>query len=391
MGSGRSVVSGGKSLWRELSSDDVGDFAAGLSYRLFLALFPFFIFITALGAFIAQLAGIDNPSDRVLERFGDALPSDARSILETQLTGVLGEQKPGLLSVGLIGTVWAASGAMGALMKATNRMYDVEETRPFWKRTGIALGLTLLGGLFFIGAFALAIAGQFVGSAAVDTVGLGGGTAMGVMVLGYAGALVLLMMAMAFLYWAAPDARLPFKWVSPGAVLFALGWVAATAAFGLYVANFGSYNATYGALGGVVILLVWFYLTSYILLAGAELNAMLAQRTAPEEAEVPAAEPGRWQGPVERSEDPDEAARAASGGNGVGGQAGLRADRRQEADTGAARPGPRGQTVREGGGRRDSDVEAVGAARGLTAVAVVGVAVWRAVAARRDRETQSGH
>lgn len=389
MASAGSVVSGGKSLWRELSSDDVGDFAAGLSYRLFLALFPFFIFVTALGAFVAQLAGIDNPSSRVLERFGDALPSDARSILDTQLTGVLGEQKPGLLSVGLIGTIWAASGAMGALMKATNRMYDVEETRPFWKRTGIALGLTLLGGLFFIGAFVLAIAGQFVGGAVVDRVGLGGGTEIGVMILGYVLALMLLMMAMAFLYWAAPDARLPFKWVSPGAVLFALGWLAATAAFGLYVSNFGSYNATYGALGGVVILLIWFYLTSYILLAGAELNAMLAQRTAPEEAEIPSAEPGRWQGSAEHSENPDEAARAASEGGGVRAQGDGRGDRGQEVETAATRPGSRG--LDGSGESRGGDVAPVGAARGLTAVAVAGVAVWRAVAARMDRGTQSAH
>lgn len=274
----RSVVSGARALWGEISSDDVSDFAASLSYRFFLALFPFFIFITALGGFIAHVAGTSDPSARVLERFGDALPSDARSVLDTQLRGVLEEREPGLLSVGLIGTVWAASGAVGALMKATNRMYDVRETRPFWKRIGIALGLTVLGGLFFVGAFVLAVAGRAIAGAIVETAGLGGVAEAGITVIGYVFAIVLLMVAIAFLYWATPNVRLPFKWVSPGAVLFALGWLAATLGFGFYVSNFGSYNATYGALGGVVILLVWFYLTSYILLAGAELNAMVAQR-----------------------------------------------------------------------------------------------------------------
>lgn len=393
MASARSVMSGGKSLWSELSSDDVGDFAASLSYRFFLALFPFFIFVTALGGVIADLGGFENPSTRIVERFGDALPSDARSVIETQLSGVLGEQQPGLLSIGLIGTVWAASGAVGALMKATNRMYDVQETRPFWKRIGIALGLTLLGGLFFVGAFVLAVAGRAIAGAVVEAAGLGGAAEASITVLGYVSALVLLMVAMAFLYWATPNARLPFRWVSPGAVLFALGWLVATAAFSIYVSNFGSYNATYGALGGVVILLVWFYLTSYILLAGAELNAMLAQKEAPEEAEVPEAEPGRWQQPVERTEKPDATAReithgggssavqggAARGANGANDGRQSREGRRETSGDSSPRSAP--------AGRRQE----VGTARGLMGVAVAGVALWRAIAARGDRETQSAH
>jgi len=308
----RAVISGGRSLWSELSADDVGDFAAGLSYRFFLALVPFFIFVTALGGFVAGLGNFEDPSNQLLDRFGDALPGDARSVLDTQLTAMLEEQRPGLLSVGLVGTIWAASGALGALMKAMNRMYDVQETRPFWKRTGVALALTLLGGLFFVAAFVLAVAGRAIADAIVDAAGLGSVAEAGVTALGYVLALMSLMVATAFLYWAAPNVRLPFRWVSPGAVLFAVGWLVATTAFTLYVSNFGSYNATYGTLGGVVILLVWFYLTSYILLAGAELNALLAQKAALDDAQVPHPEPGRWQEPVELADEPDEAARSTA-------------------------------------------------------------------------------
>ncbi|MGE0227857.1 MAG: YihY/virulence factor BrkB family protein [Dehalococcoidia bacterium] len=369
------AISGAKSLWHELSSDDASDFAASLSYRFFLALFPFFIFVTALGGLVAQIGGFDNPATRLVDRFGDALPSDARSVVETQLTGVLGDQRPGLLSVGLLGTIWAASGGVGALMKATNRMYDVEETRPFWKRTVIALGLTLLGGLFFIGAFVLAVAGRAIAREVVDALALGGYVQAGIAAAGYLAALVLLLVSMAFLYWATPNATLPFRWVSPGAVLFAFGWLIATVLFGLYVSNFGSYNATYGALGGVVILLIWFYLTAYILLAGAELNAMLAQRQAPEEATVPAPDPGRWEGEsIERADSPDEAARSASGQR-----------------TGPAAGGPSRGTPRAGERAPEASgaLGRAGAAWGLAGLAVTAVALVRAARLRGEQRTPS--
>jgi membrane protein len=291
-----SVTSNAKALWREASADDASDFAAGLAYRFFLALFPFLIFMTALGGFLAKVVGIDNPALEVVNRFGDALPGDARSVIESQLDGVLGAQHPGLLSVGLIGALWAASGGVGALMKAMNRMYDVEESRPFWRRTLIALGLTLFGGALFITAFVLAVAGRAIAMAVADSVGLGDLAQAGMTAAGYILAVVLLLVMVAFLYWAAPNAKLPFRWISAGSVLFTVCWLAATVLFGLYVSRFSSYNATYGALGGVVILLVWFYLTSYILLLGAELNAMLTEKEDPEEAEVPAPEPGRRSG-----------------------------------------------------------------------------------------------
>jgi membrane protein len=293
----RKVFRRGKELWQELSKDDVSDFAAGLSYRFLLALFPFFLFVTALGGVISRFLEVENPSLEILNRFGDALPSDARSVLDTQLTSVLDNQQPGLLSIGLVGALWAASGGMGATMKAMNRVYDVEESRPFWKRTLLAVGLTLLTGAFFITAFVLAVAGSAIATAVADEVGLGNAVRAAMFVARYVFVIGLLMAAIAFLYWAAPNAKLPFRWISPGAVMFTIVWIIATLLFGWYVSNFGSYNATYGALGGVVILMIWFYLTAYIMLAGAELNALLAQKEAPEEADVPQPEPGKWDTP----------------------------------------------------------------------------------------------
>ena len=280
-----------RALWREIGEDEVADWAAALSYRFLLALFPFLIFLGAVGGIVASLIGADNPAIEVLSRFGGALPSDARSLLETQLDAVLGEPQPGLLSIGLVGAIWAASSGLSSTMKAMNHAYDVEETRPFWKRTALSVGLTVLTGLVFIAASILAVAGQALGSAIADGIGLGDGLRAALLAGQLAVAVVLLTSAVAFLYWAAPNTTLRFRWITPGAVMFVVTWIAGSLVFGWYVSNLGSYNATYGAVGGVVVLMVWFYLTALMLLAGAELNALLAQQQAPETSEVLAAQP----------------------------------------------------------------------------------------------------
>ena len=206
------------------------------------------------------------------------------------------DQHPGLLSVGLVTAIWAAAGGMGATMRAMNHVHAVDEGRPFWKRTALALGLTLLGGAFFIAAFVVVVAGQAIGTAVADAAGLGDFSRVLMYVLRYALAIVLTLVAMAFLYWAAPNTRLPFRWITPGAMLFTVVWLPATLLFGLYVSHFGSYNATYGALGGVIVLMVWLYLTAFIMLAGAVLNAMLARRTRSQEARAEDVVPGERTG-----------------------------------------------------------------------------------------------
>lgn len=290
----RDAARHGRDFWRALSHDDVSDSAAGLSYRFLLALFPFFIFTAALAGIVSRLLDVQNPSAEVLVRFGDALPSDARSLMAGELTNILETQRPGLLSIGLVGALWAASGGVGATMRAMNRVYGVEETRPFWRRTLLAFALTLVGGAFFISAFVLAIAGQAIARAVADSAGLGDFTRAILFVVRLLLVIGLMLTAIAFLYWAAPNAHLPFQLITPGAVLFTGAWLLVTVLFGWYVSHFASYNATYGALGGVVALMVWFYLTAYLMLAGAELNAMLARRTAPEVLDATAPEADAW-------------------------------------------------------------------------------------------------
>lgn len=267
-----------KETYQEVQRDDVSGLAAELAYRFFVAVFPFFIFVAALGGVVATIAGIDNPTQQIMDQIGDALPRDAASVLRDQLAGVVESQNTALLSVGFVSAIWAASSGVRSLMKAVNRAYDSDENRPFLKRYALSVGLTLLAGTFILLAFAVLVIGQFAIEGVADRVGFGDLGRSLVSLARWPLALVLLIGAMAFVYWAAPSCALPFKWVSPGAVLFAVVWLLATFALGIYVANFGSYNATYGTLGGVIILLLWFYITSYLMLVGAELNALLYRR-----------------------------------------------------------------------------------------------------------------
>jgi membrane protein len=276
----------GKRLFKKAGEDDISGSAAELAYRFFLAVFPFFIFLAALGGFGASALDVQNPTDEVMNALGDSLPDDASSVLRTQLEGVLEQRNGGLLSISIVGALWAASSGMQALMKKTNAIYGVKETRPFWMKAAVGVGLTLAGAGLLLVAFFVFFAGQVYGPQIAGEVGLSGTAAILANLARLPFVLVMILLAVAFLFWRAPNTSLPMKWLSPGAVFFAVGWLIATLLFGLYVANFSSYNETYGALGGVVVLLIWFYMTSLLLLLGAELNVVLAEEFEPEAVEA---------------------------------------------------------------------------------------------------------
>lgn len=175
------------------------------------------------------------------------------------------------------------------MIKALNRVFDVPESRPFWKKYLVAVGLTLLAGFFFISAFTILLIGQFFTREIADELGMSSLARTLLYWARFPFAAARLLAVVAFLYWAAPNAKMPFRWVTPGALVFIVAWIAFTVGFGFYVANFGSYNSTYGTLGGVVVLMVWLYLSSFILLAAAELNSIVLEKAEPEE--VPASQP----------------------------------------------------------------------------------------------------
>jgi membrane protein len=273
----------GKRLFAEIQADDVPGLSAELAYRFLFALFPLFIFIAALGGFAAGLLGIQNPTDRLMQMIGETLPANARSLVTDQLRGVLQGGQGGLLSFGILAALWAASSGMKSTMKAMNRAYDVEESRSFLKKNLVGIGLTLLLGAAIILGFVLLMAGQFFASQIASALGMQEGFSLLVQIAQWPVAALVLLFGMAFLYWAAPNTDIPFRWITPGAVMFVIVWLLATLAFGFYVSNFGNYNATYGALGAVIVLMLWFYISAFVMLLGAELNAVLAKQVAPEQ------------------------------------------------------------------------------------------------------------
>jgi membrane protein len=276
------LMATGKGVVKETIADDVTGMAAELSYRFFLAIFPFAIMLAALSGFIADAVGAENPTEQIVDEFSSTLPEDTSSVLERQIDDVISSRDLGLVSFGLAGALWAAGGGMGALIKALNRTYDVPETRPFWKKTLLAVGLTLTAGLAIILAFIVMVGAGAWGTEVASWFGAGSEFETAVAVLRWPVAILLIMVAVAFLYRVAPNIEQKFHLVSPGAVLFTVVWLLATFAFGIYVSNFSSYNATYGALGGIVVLLLWFYLSSAVLLIGAELNAIIDSQLDPE-------------------------------------------------------------------------------------------------------------
>jgi membrane protein len=280
----RSLYAYGKRLIEKIGEDDVNGAAAEMAYRFFLALFPFFIFLAALSGFVASTFNVDDPTTEIMDLLGDSLPDDASSVLEEQLRSVTEQRNGGLLTLGILGAIWATSGGISALMKNMNRMYSVGESRSRWARYAISLGLTFLSAGVLVLAFVLFFTSQVYGPRIADEAGLADTARTLISLALWPATLLMIMFAVAFLYWLAPNAGLRLRWISPGAIFFTLTWLIASFGFGLYVANFGSYNATYGALGGVVVLLIWFYLTAFLLLVGAEINAAVAEKETGSEA-----------------------------------------------------------------------------------------------------------
>lgn len=264
-----------KATVQEFQRDDALGLAAQLAYYLILALFPFILVLVS----IMGLIGNPELASTVLGYFKQVTPVEVYTLIE-EFTGdiIRGEAKaPGLLSFGILFTIWSASGAFAALINALNRAYDVQETRPFWKVRGIAILMTLgLSVLILIGVLLL-VFGEPIGVAVANIFGLGGVFETTWNIVRWPVALMFLVLTVALLYYFAPDARQPFRWITPGGLIGVLLWVLASAAFSVYVNNFGSYDKTYGSIGVVIILLLYLYISSLTILFGATLNATLVR------------------------------------------------------------------------------------------------------------------
>jgi membrane protein len=269
-------------LVTQVMKDDVPDLAAVLAYRFLFAVFPFMIFLAAMAAFVAGWIGVSDPTSEIVNGLGNNLPPDVAKQLTPQLDQVVGQTRPALLSIGAVLALWAAQGGVGSLMKAMNRAYDIDDRRNYFAKTGTALALTVVGSIGLLVAVVALVGGSVMTEEAVSSVGIAPGVWSLISLLRFPVVLLLVAVAVAVLFTFGPDVRVSFRWTLTGGIVFAVVWVVVTALFGLYVANFASYANTYGALGGVIVLMLWFYLTGLILLVAAEVVSMLAAAHEPE-------------------------------------------------------------------------------------------------------------
>ena len=269
--------------------DNITDWAAALTYYAVLSIFPALIAMMSILGLVVDQATITRVITDTVTQIGprsavDTFTTPLEQISENRSTALFG------LIAGIALALWTASNYVGAFMRASNAVYDREEGRPFWKLKPLQLVVTLV----IVLLAALVVVALIVSGPVAEAIGsaIGAGDAAVTVwdIVKWPVMLVVVVLMLAILYWAAPNAKpAGFRWISPGSVVAVLVWILASAGFAFYAANFGSYGATYGALGGVIVFLVWLWITNIAVLLGAELNTE-TERSREIEAGVPGAE-----------------------------------------------------------------------------------------------------
>jgi membrane protein len=259
----------------EFREDDLTDWGAALTYYSVLSIFPALIVMVSVLGLIG-----DSATQPLIDNVGEVAPGPAKEIFTNAIRDIQsgGGAAGVLFVVGLAGALWSASGYVAAFMRASNSIYGMEEGRPIWKTlpTRVVLTLTLLL-LLAVAATGVVLTGGLAEEVG-GVIGLGSTAVTAWDIAKWPVLLLVVSFMFALLYWAAPNVEQPgFRWITPGSLVAVLVWVAASAGFAFYVANFGSYNKTYGALGGVIVFLVWLWISNLAVLLGAELNAELAR------------------------------------------------------------------------------------------------------------------
>lgn len=277
-----------RKTWREFSADECTDLAAALTYYAVLSIFPAAIALTSLLGLVGQA---EESVDTVLEVLDPLVSEQMLGTIEPTLRQISESQSAGLaLVLGLAGALWTASGYVGAFGRAMNRIYEIPEGRPFWKLRPIMLLITIISLVMMAAVLLMLVVSGPVAESIGNVVGLGDTAVTAWSIAKWpvlAGTVVVIV---AMLYYATPNVKQPkFRWISVGALVAIVVWVLASIAFAFYVANFSSYNKTYGSLAGVIVALLYLWLTNLALLFGAEVDSEL-ERGRQLEAGIPAEE-----------------------------------------------------------------------------------------------------
>jgi membrane protein len=268
---GRNVL---KRLARRLFTDDLLGWSAQLSYYFFLALFPALICLVALASFFP----IEHFTDIILSILMRVAPPDVLALVQRQLMVISESHSAGLLTFGIIGTVWSASAGMNALIRTLNFAYHVPETRPWWRVRLRAMALTVVVPAFVLASLTIVLVGPILGERLADSIHVSALFVWSWRIVHWPLVFTLAVCGLSFVYTVAPDASQRWQCLIPGSC-FATGvWIGATLGLRWYVASLAQYERTYGTIGTALVILLWFYVSGLAMLVGAELNSVLNER-----------------------------------------------------------------------------------------------------------------
>ena len=258
-----------RTLYEAFWKDNCLALAAQLAYYFFFALFPALLFVVALASYFPITTLIDD----LFRAMGGFMPPEALRIITDQMIKISDREHSGLLTLGMLLTLSSSSAAMVAIIDTLNHAYDVEEGRPWWKVRLTAILLTVGVAIFILVSFALVLVGPTVATELAHSLNLGAAFEWTWKILQWPLVFGLVSCGVALIYYFAPDVEQEWVWLTPGSILATTLWMAASLGFKYYVANWGNYTETYGLIGAVMILLLWFYISGLVILIGAEMNA----------------------------------------------------------------------------------------------------------------------
>jgi membrane protein len=256
--------------WREANEDNILGRAAELAYYFLLALFPMLIFLTSLVGFLPGLR------EAIFMALGKFVPGEAMRLVSETISDVTRHRSGGLISFGVLGAIWAASGGVTAVMGTLNAAYDAREERSFWKIRLIAICLTVMLALLVVGGTALVMFGDRFAVWFGERLGMGPSFTVIWGVIHYLVGLALLFLGLELIYYFGPNVEQDWKWITPGAVFAVVSMVVASLLFSVYLRFAPDYSATYGSLGAVIVLMLWLYLMGAVILIGGEINAEIS-------------------------------------------------------------------------------------------------------------------
>jgi membrane protein len=261
-----------KALIERMNETDIPGIAAQLAYFFLLSLFPLLIFTVSL------LPYLPISQEDLIKSVLNFAPEGTMAFIQSTLIEVMSSKNTGLLSIGILGTLWSASNAMNNIIKAMNRAYDVAETRSFVVVRLMSIVLTIAMIFVVIIALVLPVFGEQIGTFLFSYLGFSYEFKYVWTVVRWLMTPIVIFTVFLGIYFFAPNRKIPLKTAIPGAIFSSIGWIVVSFLFSYYVSNFAGYSSTYGSIGGIIILMVWFYLTGIIILAGGEINGLLTER-----------------------------------------------------------------------------------------------------------------